>query len=253
MTGPADRVDQTPAVRLRPRQSMTTRVRGRILNAPRAVSSGSSMITVSAPTTDASIQAQPLHPAVGLGSREFSALAHPTDKAVRGRHGLEDRPWPAFFNPGWEWAVLTRGFVLSNTGLHLDAVLEEPRMAAAIDLRIWIGHRGNDSPDAGGGDSLDARPGSANMAAGFERAIQRGATRIVAGHIEGNNLRVRPPAFAPCPTTTPPGRTTTAPTRGLGVVVPRPRSARSNARAIQSASVRSATRAYLDSVNIAST
>ena len=77
------------------------------------------------------------------------------------------------------------------------------------------------------------------MRAGLERAVQGCATRARAGFVERDDLGVRHAGalVCPCPTIVPSGETTDAPTIGLGVVWPRPRSASRSAPAASAASL----------------
>ena len=117
----------------------------------------------------------------------------------------------------------------TDPDLELDAGLSQAAMARAGDLRVGILERRHHPGDAGRDDRIGARRRSPEMGTGLQGHIEGGAAGGGAGARQRLRLRMgaaaglassrarRSRAPSSC------GRTTTAPTAGLGQVRPSPR------------------------------
>ena len=194
MTGPRERVESTAACAgVRSRRSKITRVSGRSRKAPRAVSCGSSVRMVPAPTPMASTSARSAW-ACRLAAAEVSAVRRPCASARQ----------PSRLIAAFRMTNGRRSRISVRNGWLSTRAADAPRPtstwtpcarrcceALAVDERIRILDRGDQARNAGLDDLRDARTGASDVAARLERAVHRRAARARARLLERQHLGVR--------------------------------------------------------------
>ncbi len=129
---------------------------------------------------------------VGRRTRQLDGTVRTSDETI-GRHGgLQNHERTPARHPGEERRVLESCLVAAEIELDLRAVRPKKLDAAPGYFRVGILNRRDHAGDARGDDPFDARSGSAGMRARLERAVQRGAARAIARHVERGDLGVRP-------------------------------------------------------------
>ena len=73
---------------------------------------------------------------------------------------------------------------------HLHPCCPQRRRAASGDARVGVGDRIDDPPYPGGNDGVSTRRRAPVVAAGLQRAVQRGSLRRRAGLCQRADLRV---------------------------------------------------------------
>src|SRR3974390_1002527 len=76
-------------------------------------------------------------------------------------------------------------FVRTKSDVDLDALLAQPRMALARDLRVRVFQRGDNARNTGADDGVGARRRLAGVRAWLERGVHRRAPRILLGALAG--------------------------------------------------------------------
>ncbi len=107
---------------------------------------------------------------------------------------LEQNVRPPFPHPQNVTGVIAARRLGADTDINRDAGGAQPRMSCTGDLGVWILDRRDHARDAGGDDRVGARRRFAEMRAGFECDVERGALRLGAGTAQSFDLGMRPAA-----------------------------------------------------------
>ena len=130
-------------------------------------------------------------PVSGRRGQRGAASLRLGEAAVPADRGLHDDERPPFAHQRQERLVEHAGRGRAESDLDVDAVLAQVRETLAVDERIRILDRGDQSRNPGLDDLRDARSGASNVAARLERAIHRRAARARPGLFERQDFGVR--------------------------------------------------------------
>ena len=162
----------------------------------RQVSCGSSASTVPMPVRIASFIARIRCTRARAASPVIAAGLRPGEPGLAvGRHReLERHVRPPVAHAADMPGMGAPRLLGAEPDIDRDALLAQPRMALAGDLRIGILQRRHHARDAGRHDGVDAGRRLAVMRAGLERHVERRAARRLAGAPQRLDLGMRPPA-----------------------------------------------------------
>jgi hypothetical protein len=133
----------------------------------------------------------PMEEAVSRRASERQAAVDASDETITRCRDLGDHEGSRLLDPREERGELTLGGFPTHAFDHLDAVRSQIREPLASDLWIAIARRGDDPSNTRRSNPFNAWTGPSNVAAGFERAVERAGPRAVAGAIERDDFGVR--------------------------------------------------------------
>ena len=157
-----------------------------VMPGSRQVSSGLSAIAVPAPIITASwlvLRSRCARSRAGFAGDPAALAQGHRDLAIEGAGEFQRHERPARGDPHEE-AGIDLGRFLSRRARHRQGMPASRRRAMPRPLTRGSGRlppRGDDAGDSGGDYRVGARRGLAVMAARFQRGVQRGAARRVAG------------------------------------------------------------------------
>ncbi len=104
--------------------------------------------------------------------------------------GLESYKRPANARGDCEGLIEPLGLLLENTGFNLDASGAQSLKSLADSPWIGVLHRRNNSTNAGSDHGFGARASAAGVIARLQRDVERSSARLLAGHLQRNDLGV---------------------------------------------------------------